>query len=319
MKLRKALALSAAALSLVLLAAAPLPVLAAQPDTVTAETLEQQNSGYIILDEDDIDLEIPSGSSYVTYPLDVLYVEDDWYSTISWSSSNTSVATVNSYGVVTAWSTGSAIITARTDTGSVGRCLVTVYKEKNGYLSDSYLYMDIEYNNRNPRKQLYLTGADRFDGVYQWRSSNPSVASVDRNGVVTANQEGVATIYANTFKGNTLTCSVTVQNNIGRVTMNKTREYLDSIGGQATLIASVAVENPASVAITWTSSNPAAVTVSPNGVVTAVGEGEATITATASTGRSDTCKVYAGSLAAQKRAEADSFFGLGGLFMDLFD
>lgn len=318
MKLQKTLALTAAALSMALLAAAPLSAAALAPDTAVGTALEQQNGGYLILDADEVEIEIPSGYSTASCWLEVEYVED-WYSTISWSSSNVNVATVDDNGKVTAWSTGSAIITARTDTGCVGRCLVTVTKEKTGRLNESYLYMDIEYNNRNPRKQLYLTNADRFDGVYQWRSTNPSVASVDRNGVVTANAEGVATIYASTYKGNTLSCTVTVQNNIGRVTLNESRLYLEGIGGQAVLNANIAVENPAAYSVTWTSSNPAVATVDANGLVTAVSEGQAVITANASNGRSDSCKVYTGAVATQKKQEAESFFGLGELFMDLFD
>ena len=146
-----------------------------------------------------------------------------------------------------------------------------------------------------------------------------TVASVDRNGVVTAYAEGVTNIYANTVRGATLTCTVTVVNNIGKVTLNESRVYLTSIGGQCALTADVAVDDPAAVSITWTSSNPAAATVDANGVVTAVGDGDATITATASTGRSDTCRVYTGTVGAQKQQEAESFFGLGGLFQDLFE
>ena len=318
MKLNKIAGLTALALSFGIFLTTPLPARALMPDETTAATLEQENEGYLILDTDELDLEIPTGMGYTTGYIGVLYVEDP-YSTITWSSSNTSVATVSSNGTVTGWSSGSAIITARTNTGSVGRCLVTVSNEKRSRLNTSYLYMDIEYNNLQPRAQLYLKDASVYDGVYQWRSSNSSVATVDRNGVVTAYQEGVATIYASTYRGDTLSCTVTVQNNVGRVTLSENRVYLENIGGQAALTAKVAVADPSSVRITWVSSNPAAVTVDANGIVTAVGQGEATITATASTGRSDSCKVYTGSLATQKKQEADSFLGLGGLLMDLFD
>ena len=319
MKLRKLAGLAAAALTLGLCAAAPLPAaMALTPDEVTAFTLEQENYGYLVLDEDEVDIEIPSGSSWTTYQLGILYAEDS-YSQVTWSSSNTSVATVNSSGTVTAWSTGSAIITARTNAGGVGRCLVTVTKEKQSRLNTTYLYMGIEYNNPQPKSQLYLATANGYDSVAQWRSSNPAVASVDRNGTVTAYQEGVATIYARTYYGYDLTCTVNVQNNVGRVTLNEDHLYLENLGGQSALSARISVADPASVSVTWVSSNPAAATVDANGVVTAVSEGEATITATASTGRSDTCKVYTGALAAQKRQEAESFFGLGELFMDLFE
>lgn len=200
----------------------------------------------------------------------------------------------------------------------MARCLVSVTKQDTSRLNRSFLHMNIEYNNRTPREQLYLE-ASGYDTVYQWRSSNPSVASVDRNGVVTAYAEGVTNIYASTVRGATLTCTVTVMNNIGKVTLNESRLYLESIGAQGALAASVAVENPTAVPITWTSSNPAAAVVDGNGVVTAVGDGEALITATTPEGKSDTCKVYTGSVGAQKRKEAESFFGLGGLFQDLFE
>lgn len=324
MKLQKIAGLTAAVLSLGCVLAASLP--AAMAADASALALEEENSGYssygdygyIYFDKDQLNLEIPSGSGYARGRIGVVYVED-LYSTITWTSSNVNVATVDNSGNVTGWSAGSAIITARSDGGSVGRCLVTVTQEKKSRLNTSYLYLDIEYNNTQPKSQLYLVEADAYDNIYQWRSSNASVATVDRNGVVTALQEGVATIYANTYKGNTLSCTVTVQNNIGRVTLNESRLYLEALGGQAPLSAQVAVADPASVSIIWTSSNPAVATVDANGVVTAVSEGEATITASASTGRSDTCKVYTGAIATQKKAKAESFFGLGGFFMDLFE
>lgn len=319
MKLQKLAGLTAAALTLGLCLAAPLPAaMALAPDEVTSFTLEQENYGYLVLDEDDVEIEIPAGSSRASYRLNILYAEDS-YSQVSWSSSNTSVATVDFSGTVTAWSTGSAIITARTNSGGVGRCLVTVTQEKQSRLNTTYLYMGIEYNNPQPKSQLYLASANGYDSVAQWRSSNPAVASVDRNGTVTAYQEGVATIYARTYYGYNLSCTVTVQNNVGRVTLNEDRLYLENLGGQGVLSARISVADPASVSVTWVSSNPAVATVDANGVVTAVAEGEATITASASTGRSDTCKVYTGALASQKKEEAESFFGLGELFMDLFD
>ena len=87
---------------------------------------------------------------------------------------------------------------------------------------------------------------------------------------------------ANTYT-TTLRCDVTVVSNVGRVTLNQERLYLENIGGTAALRASVAVENGDAVPITWTTSNPAAATVDPFGLVTAVGDGEALITATTRT------------------------------------
>ena len=45
---------------------------------------------------------------------------------------------------------------------------------------------------------------------YTWRSSNTSVATVDKNGKVTAKASGTATITVKTSNGKTATCKVTV-------------------------------------------------------------------------------------------------------------
>lgn len=319
MKLNRWMRVAAAAVACGLALTMPLAASAAAlPDTVGSPAeLEMQNAGYLALNDDDLYIEIPEDESSVTEYLYVLYAEDG-YNTISWSSSNISVATVDN-GAVTAWSQGTAIITAKSDTGDVGYCKVTVTKDKASQLNRSYVYMEIEYNNPNPRYQLYLQSAGNYDSVYQWRTSNPAVATVDKNGVVTAYSEGVATIYANTYRGVTLNCTVTVENSIGKVTLNESRLYLNSIGAQGQLVADIAVEHPEQVPLTWTSNNPAAATVDGNGLVTAVGDGMALITATSPDGHSDECKVYTGTVGVQKEQEAKQFFGLGGWFQDLFD
>ena len=172
-------------------------------------------------------------------------------------------------------------------------------------LSQSYLDMTIEYNDPHPVRQLYLSSVADGDMVYQWYSTNPAVATVDRNGLVTAQKPGKTTIVANTYT-TTLRCDVTVVSNVGRVTLNQERLYLENIGGTAALRASVAVENGGAVPITWTTSNPAAATVDPFGLVTAVGDGEALITATTPDGHSACCNVYCGTqVAIQEQIEAD--------------
>ena len=170
-------------------------------------------------------------------------------------------------------------------------------------LSQSYLDMTIEYNDPHPVRQLYLSSVEDGDMVYQWYSTNPAV--VDRNGLVTAQKPGKTTIVADTYT-TTLRCDVTVVSNVGRVTLNQERLYLENIGGTAALRASVAVKNGDAVPITWTTSNPAAATVDPFGLVTAVGDGEALITATTPDGHSACCNVYCGTqVAIQEQIEAD--------------
>ena len=172
-------------------------------------------------------------------------------------------------------------------------------------LNQSWLDMEIEYDDLNPVYHLYLSSVADGDMVYQWYSTNPAVATVDRNGLVTAQKPGKTTIVANTYT-TTLRCDVTVVSNIGRVTLNKERLYLEGIGGTAALKASVAVENGDAVPITWTTDNPQVATVDSFGLVTAVGDGETVITAVTPDGHSACCNVYCGTqVAIQEQIEAD--------------
>lgn len=79
---------------------------------------------------------------------------------------------------------------------------------------------------------------------------------------------------------------------VSQITLNKTETSI-SVGNSETLTATVAPENAANKALTWASSDEDVATVAPDGTVTAVKAGAATITATATdgSGKSATCKV----------------------------
>lgn len=172
-------------------------------------------------------------------------------------------------------------------------------------LNQSWLDMTIEYNDPHPVRQLYLSSVEDGDMVYQWYSTNPAVATVDRNGIVTAQKPGKTTIVADTYT-KTLRCEVEVTSNIGKVTLNADELLLESIGGAAPLKATVAVENGSAVPITWLTADPRVATVDSFGVVTAVGDGKTVITAVTPDGHSACCNVYCGTqVAIQEQIEAD--------------
>ncbi len=131
---------------------------------------------------------------------------------ITWTSSNTDVATVSSYGYVNFVSTGTATITATTANG----------------LTDS---IEVTVNDRPKASVMEIVNGDRITGyvgaaknlqvrfqpdgcVYEsvtWSSDNTEVATVNTNGVVTFLAEGVATITATSENGLTDTCVITVE------------------------------------------------------------------------------------------------------------
>ena len=116
-----------------------------------------------------------------------------------------------------------------------------------------------------------------------WSSSNSAIVTVS-NGYITAVREGTAVITVTTEDGNkTATCNVTVKNvPISGISLSNTS--IDLIKGKnATLTVIYEPENATNKNVNWISSNPSVAKVS-NGVVTAVGVGTATVTATSQDG-----------------------------------
>ncbi len=133
------------------------------------------------------------------------------------------------------------------------------------------------------------------NGDITWKSSDSRVATVSSGGVVKAVKEGSTTITAKiTAYGQTAsaTCSVDVSNTaieVKEIVISQTTLSLNE-GSSGRLSATVEPANATNGNIVWSSSNPSVATVTANGVVTAVKEGEAKITATAG-GKSVVCVV----------------------------
>ncbi len=117
-----------------------------------------------------------------------------------------------------------------------------------------------------------------------WGSSDTGVASVDGDGVVTAVGAGEAQITATSVADSAVSDSITVEvtEDLGfvlSVSIDQDDMALE-VGEQVTLTASVDVVGDVNDAVLWGSSDTGVASVDANGVVTAVGAGEAQITAT---------------------------------------
>ncbi len=122
---------------------------------------------------------------------------------VTWKSSDTGVAAVDSKGKVTAKKAGTAKITA-TANGKSAACKVTVKKPAIKLSSKKTLYLA-------GKKTVYLNA--RVTGPsykVKWKSSNTKVATVNSSGKVTARKTGTATISA-TANGVTAKCKITVK------------------------------------------------------------------------------------------------------------
>ena len=213
--------------------------------------------------------------------------EDCRNNTLKWSSDNEEVATVDENGLVTAVSVGEANITATAVDGSgvTATCKVTVTPKLVTSVTLNKNELTIE---KSFTAQLTATVApDDADNLgLTWTSDNEEVATVDENGLVTAVSTGEANITAAAVDGSgvTATCKVTVTPKlVTSVTLDESELTIEK-GFTEQLTATVAPDDADNLSLAWTSDNEEVATVDENGLVTAVGEGTATITATANDG-----------------------------------
>lgn len=133
------------------------------------------------------------------------------------------------------------------------------------------------------------------DKGIEWKSSDESVATVSQTGLVTALKEGSSAMTVITNDGGfTATCAVTVNKKtiaVSEVQLNK-KELTLTEGGTEKLVVTVKPDDATDKSVVWESSNTAVATVDQEGLVTAVGEGKATITVkTNDGGFSASCEV----------------------------
>ena len=147
----------------------------------------------------------------LTASVDPPYANDP---TVSWNSSDEQVATVDTTGLITGKSEGTATIAVTTsDGGFKDECQVHVVQEIISVygvtIGDCPQYV-LEAGNTHQLIAL-VAPPDATDRAVTWSSSNPSVATVDSTGLVTANSQGTATITITTSDGGyTSTCDIGV-------------------------------------------------------------------------------------------------------------
>ena len=124
-----------------------------------------------------------------------------------------------------------------------------------------------------------------------WSSSNPSVATVDGTGKVTAIEGGTTTVTVTTTDGKiSATCAVVVTVSVQSVVLDKTEVSLVK-GQTVTLIATISPSDATTKEMIWSTSDEHIVTVD-NGNIKAVGVGTATISVTTKDGsKVATCTV----------------------------
>ncbi|MBQ9299957.1 MAG: SH3 domain-containing protein, partial [Clostridia bacterium] len=214
---------------------------------------------------------------------------------VYFSSSDSSIASVDASGRVTGHSAGSAIIyaTSAYDSTRWGSCTVRVLQNTSISLNSTRFSLQTGYTetliaNVSPSEIL-------AQGV-TFRSSNPNVAVVSNTGgnssTVTGVGPGTATIYATAADGTMATCEVSVGVIATGIKLSKSYFAINT-GSQTSLTATLEPANVTNRNVQWSSSNTRVATVDNNGNITTWEAGYATITAKAEggTGVSASCDI----------------------------
>ena len=216
--------------------------------------------------------------------------------TITWSSSNSAVITVDAAGLARAVAPGTVVISATVD-GVVGN--VTVIS------SDASLVTLTLTGNSGPLalgSSVQFTAAGR-DSANQpvalrsltWTTSNANVATVSSTGLVTTTGVGSATISAEGVTNTAVTATV----NITVIPVPTTRVVIAPVDtilrfrNPKTIVATArdSAGNVINRPLTYQTSNPDVALLDPFGLATATGQGPVTVYVTSGT-RRDSVRLY---------------------------
>ena len=216
----------------------------------------------------------------VVYDIDGTVIPD---APVEWTSSDPAVAKVESGGLVTAVSNGSVQITATSGHASE-TAEITVMQAAS---SISVTPPSATLESVGETVQLEAVVYDMEDAVLPeaqvaWSNIDPSVATVDANGLVTAVSNGDAQIKASSG-GISATAEITVMQTASSIAITPPSATLESVGATVQLEAVVHDMEGAVISgapVEWSSDDPAVAAVDTKGLVTAVSNGSAQISAT---------------------------------------
>ncbi|MCR5485956.1 MAG: leucine-rich repeat protein [Lachnospiraceae bacterium] len=223
---------------------------------------------------------------------------------VKWTSTDTNVA--NYYSSIKGIAVGTAVLTVTTEDGDhTDSCNVTVREPSEGEVlvngitaKSGTSYPEVEKGQSLTITPPDFNPANATNQKLYWMSYDPNIASVDQDGTVTGYEAGTVMIRASTEDGGKYcTYSLKVKDSgaqivrVNGVTVNPSEISLKP-GESTTLIATVIPSNATDRTVTWTSYPLSVATVDPNGKVTAVSSGNATITVKTNDGnKTATCVV----------------------------
>ena len=254
--------------------------LAAENSTASSSVLAEEKFGF-----SETDVTVNVGESY-----SLSLCGASGYKWIYYRSSKPKVVSVDSRGIVTALSEGTATITGQASDGHVAKCVVTsVIPAEEIKLEASVIRLGIG-DSRSINATVVPENAS--NKTLTWSSSNGAV-SVD-NGVVTGISNGMAVVTAMNSEGVKAQCVVIAEIPVQKVVVEKKLIRLTK-GEKYSIKATLLPENASDKRLSYRSSDTGIARVDPKGVIRAVKTGTANIWVTSSNNQLVTLrvKVYA--------------------------
>ncbi len=246
-------------------------------------TVEQTFASSISLDKTSISLKATESETLKATILPATTTNQ----AVTWKSDNEAIATVDANGVVTAHEVGVATITATTTDGTnlSASCTVNVIHTQASSITLNMTEVNLKALE-TAELSVEILPVTTTNKVVTWKSDNEAIATVDANGVVTAIAVGETTITATTTDDSNLSayCKVTVIPTLANsITLDKT-EVSSKANETVTLTPTILPATTTNTVVVWTTTDEKVAIVDAEGVVTAIGVGEATITATTTDG-----------------------------------
>ena len=204
--------------------------------------------------------------------------------TVYWRSADNSVAKVSDRGVVTAAGSGTTQITVSSGYATATATVSVEQAADSIEIRPSSITL-VQVGETGQFTAVVHDANDRIipGAVVAWSSSNPEIATVDANGLVTAVSPGDALITASSGGVSTSRpVYVEVAPEPSRIVLNISEATLSAVGQSLQLDAQVYGPDGAAIpgaAVTWSSSRPEIATVDATGLVIAVSNGTTRVTA----------------------------------------
>lgn len=257
----------------------------------------QEEIREIVLEISSLELKVGEKSTIHVVSLPDGYTIND----ITYVTSDSSIANVDANGVVTAIEVGSATITVSTkDNANKALVSVIVSEAEPEDPETPEVTPEVESVSISGSSSVYVGNTLKLSAILSpknskstltWKSSDTNIATIDKNGKVTAKKAGKVTITVTTANGKTATKAITVNEKPAPTSVTISGPTTVNSGSTITLKATVKPSNASSLAVTWTSSDPNTATVDKNGKVKGIKSGTVTVTAKTVNGKTATHRV----------------------------